>query len=62
MFWLGVWLGGPDAKFHSGIRVKLRDMLGFGVLSYIRSSLAPLYLVLVSCACTHAFVLHCFVL
>ena len=26
--------GGPDAKFHSGIRVKLRDMLGFGVLSY----------------------------
>ncbi len=35
----------PDAKFHSGIRVKLRGMLGFGVLSYISSSLAPLYLV-----------------
>ncbi len=25
--------GGPDAKFHSGIWVNLRDMLGFGVLS-----------------------------
>ncbi len=30
-----VWLGVrevPEAKFRSGIRVKLRDMLGFGVL------------------------------
>ncbi len=51
---------GPDAKFHSGIRVKLRDMLGFGVLLHISSSLAPLYLVPVSRACMHAF-LHCFV-
>ncbi len=53
---------GPDAKFHSGTRVKLRDMLGFEVLSHISSSLAPLYLVLVSRACMHAhFTLFLFV-
>ncbi len=53
--------GGPEAKFHSGIRVKLRDMPGFGVLSYISPSLAqvaPLYLVPVSRACMRAL-LYC---
>ncbi len=48
MFRLGV-RGGPDAKFFSGIRVKIRDMSNYC------SSLAPLYLVPVSRACTHAF-------
>ncbi len=60
-YMLHVWLGvreGPDAKFHSGIRVELRDMLGYGVLSYISSSLAPLYLVPVNRAFMHLF-LHC---
>ncbi len=52
-FCLGV-REGPDSKFHSGIRVKLRDMLGCEVLSRISSSLAPLYLVPVSRACMHA--------
>ncbi len=55
--YLGV-RGVPDGKFHSGIRVKLRDMLGFGVLSCISSSLAPLDLVPVSRACMHAL-LYC---
>ncbi len=53
---------GPDAKFHSGIRVKLRDMFGFGVLSHISYSLAPLYLFPISRACMHAHFYIVFVL
>ncbi len=61
MFCLGV-RGGPDVKFFSGIRVKLRDMLVFGVLSCYRSSFAPLYLAIGNRACMHVLFYTVFVL